>query len=329
MYGPTETTVWSAVQRVEAGGAPVAIGAPIANTKLYVLDACGEPQPIGVPGELCIGGAGLARGYWKRPELTAERFVRDPFETREGARLYRTGDRARRRADGTMEFLGRLDHQVKVQGFRIELGEIESVLAADPRVREAAVVARELEPGDTRLFAYVVAKGAAAPMASELRERLRERLPESMIPAAFVTLDALPRTPNGKVDRAALPAPDRSSARPEPGAEMPQTPIEKRIAAIWQELLKVEAVSVHDNFFDLGGHSLLAMRALARLERETRVRLNPRELILQTLGQVAAACERALEVPTGPEPGPPPETPRRRTGWFDRWLLGRRRPVES
>jgi acyl carrier protein len=293
MYGPTETTVWSAVQEVVAGSAPVSIGAPIDNTRLYVLDEHGEPVDIGVPGELCIAGEGLARGYWRRPDLTAKSFVVDPFDETPGARLYRTGDRVRRRTDGTLEFLGRLDGQVKLQGFRIELGEIESVLATHPRVREAAVLVQEFGPDDRRLVGYVVGEADGAPQTSELKTALRERLPDYMVPGLFVLLEALPRTPNGKLDRAALPAPGLGHTDRSEAGEPPPRQCERRMAAILCRLLGVDQVSVFDNFFDLGGHSLLSMRVVARLEQETGVRINPGELILQTLGQVAAACERA------------------------------------
>ncbi len=363
MYGPTETTVWSAVQRVEAGGAPVSIGTPVANTTLHVLDASGEPLPVGVPGELCIGGAGVARGYWKRPELTAERFVPDVLQAipaapaqpiaqashgaqasqgaqaDHGARLYRTGDRVRRRADGTLEFLGRLDHQVKVQGFRIEPGEIESVLAAHPGVREAVVVAHAFGPGDTRLVAYVASSGEQPPTTAALQAAVRARLPEYMLPSVFVPLAALPRTPNGKLDRAALPAPERVRVRADSAATLPRSPLEKQLAAIWQDLLKIDTVSVQDNFFDLGGHSLLSMRVVARLQREAGVHLNPGELVLQTLGQVAAACERALEArdtadgaadPTAAASGTSSASgaPPREPGWLAR-LLGRGRRLDE
>jgi amino acid adenylation domain-containing protein len=262
LYGPTETTIWSAVQRV-ASAESIHLGQPIANTRLYVLDPALRPCALGVPGELCIGGDGVVRGYLGRPALTADRFVPDPFAAAPGARLYRTGDLVRRKADGALEFLGRTDFQVKVRGFRIELGEIEAVLAAHPAVREAVAVVREDTPGDARIVAYLVADGAA-PAPEELRRALGRRLPDYMLPAAWVVLDALPLTPNGKVDRRALPAPEalkRDAARFVP----PRTPAEERIAGFWREALGVEQVGVDDNFFEIGGHSLLLAKVHARV----------------------------------------------------------------
>ncbi|HEX6715815.1 MAG TPA: amino acid adenylation domain-containing protein, partial [Pyrinomonadaceae bacterium] len=266
-YGPTETVVGCCVYEVEtangAGGVP--IGRPITNTRLYVLDAGFEPVPIGVAGELYIGGFGLARGYLERPDLTAESFVPDPFSHEADARLYRTGDLARYLPDGNFDFLGRRDQQVKLRGYRIELGEVENILARHHAVREAVVIVREDVPGDQRLVAYVVANEDQVSSASELRDYLKERLPDYMTPSSFVFLDALPLTANGKVDRRALPSPD--GARPEWETEYvaPRTSLEEVLAGIWAELLSIEQVGVHDNFFVLGGHSLLATQLLARL----------------------------------------------------------------
>ncbi|HEY9421805.1 MAG TPA: beta-ketoacyl synthase N-terminal-like domain-containing protein, partial [Thermoanaerobaculia bacterium] len=267
LYGPTETTIWSATRLVPAeageGTAPVSIGRPIANTAIYVVDANLRPAPVGVPGELLIGGAGLARGYRRRPDLTAERFIPDPFAIDPGSRLYRTGDLARWRDDrdgGHLEFLGRIDHQVKVRGYRIELGEIEAALEQHPGVRAAVVVVREDAPGDQRLIAYVVPAGGTAEASGGLRRHLRSKLPEYMVPAAFVPLPELPLLPNGKVDRKALPAPMlESHERPETVAPFaaPASRLEGVISEAWRGALKVEKVGVHDNFFDLGGHSLL------------------------------------------------------------------------
>jgi iturin family lipopeptide synthetase A len=263
LYGPTETTVWSATHAVQGGGVPVPIGRPIANTRVYVLDAGMNPNPVGVAGELYIGGEGVARGYGARPGLTAGRFIPDPFSREGGARLYRTGDRARWRPDGTLEFLGRLDDQVKVRGFRIEPGEIEAVLRRDPAVRECAVMVREDAPGDRRLVAYVVGEVDA----QELRALLRATLPEYMVPAHILRMEALPLTPGGKRDSRALPAPP-------PPASVPRlhhdTGLEARIAACWHEVLGVDAVGVEDNFFELGGHSLLLARLHAVLARDLR-----------------------------------------------------------
>ncbi|MBW3569781.1 MAG: amino acid adenylation domain-containing protein [Gemmatimonadetes bacterium] len=259
MYGPTETTVWSATHPVTESDGTVPIGRPIANTRVYVLDGAFRPRPIGVPGELFIAGAGVARGYHDRPGLTADRFVPEPFGGEPGARMYRTGDRVRWRADGTLEFLGRADFQVKIRGFRIEPGEVEAALKQHPPVREAAVVVREDAPGDPRLVAYVVAEAEFAQAAA--RAFLRERLPEYMVPAAFVVLDALPLTPNGKLDRRALPAP-RSADAP---AGAPLSRREREVAEAWREVLGTGAIRPDDNFFDLGGNSLLLIGLAGRL----------------------------------------------------------------
>jgi natural product biosynthesis luciferase-like monooxygenase protein len=269
MYGPTETTIWSATHRVgpdETGGV-VSIGTPIANTALYVLDASLELVPVGVAGELYIGGAGLARGYHDRAGLTAERFVPDPFACG-GARMYRTGDLARFRDDGSIDFLGRADQQIKLRGFRIELGEIEATLAELPGVREVAVAIREERAGDQRLVAYVVPRGAAPPDAEELRRLARQRLPDYMVPSAVVALPAMPMTPNGKLDRKALPALGAEAARPARSFTAARNDVERGIAAIWASVLGVPEVGIDDNFFDLGGHSLL----LAQIHAQVRAR---------------------------------------------------------
>ena len=267
MYGPTETTVWSAVHRVTEAEATIPIGQPIANTQLFILDANQQPAPIGVPGELFIGGEGVTRGYHKQPELTAERFIRNPFSQDPNARLYRTGDLARYRADGNVEFLGRLDHQVKLRGHRIELGEIESVLRRHPDVRECVVDLREIAPGDQRLIGYVVATRSDFP-ARDLRKLVEGALPDYMVPADFVLLGKLPLTPNGKVDRKALPALKKISTPATSAFVPPRTALEKQITALWQELLHAEKIGLNDNFFDLGGHSLLVVQMQAKL-RET------------------------------------------------------------
>lgn len=270
MYGITETTVHVTHRSLETSDAriarPTPIGVPIEDLQVYLLDAYLNPVPIGVPGELFVGGDGLARGYLNRPELTAERFVPDPFGHKPGSRLYRTGDQGRYRPDGTIEFLGRTDHQVKLRGFRVEPGEIEAQLASHPSIREAAVVAREDSPGDVRLVAYVVADEGTASIPGELRVFLKEKLPDFMVPASFVFMNALPLTPNGKLDRRGLPHPDRLTAESEVAGSAPQTELERAIAAIWQEMLHLERVSVHDNFFDLGGNSLLMTRVHGKLK---------------------------------------------------------------
>ena len=298
-YGPTETTIYSTMCPIERAEATAPIGKPIANTRAYVLDANQQPVPAGVPGELYIGGAGVARGYRNRPDLTAERFVPDPFGHEPGARLYRTGDLTRWRASGVIEFLGRADHQVKVRGFRIELAEIEGALLAMSAVKAAAVLPREHGPGDVQLAAYVVFGPDLEPTVTELRATLRDRLPGYMVPSSFVILDELPLTPNGKLDRKALSRLDvRQSAGLVEHVE-PRTPMERLVAEIWMEALGVSRVSVHDNFFDLGGHSLLSMRVLARVDKAIGGRRNPRELIFQTLEQFAATCETRTGAPAG------------------------------
>jgi amino acid adenylation domain-containing protein len=265
MYGPTETTVWSTAGVLSATGGEPLIGKPLANTQVYVLDPRLQPVPLGVPGEVFIGGEGVARGYLQRPELTAERFVPDVFSLRPEARLYRTGDLARFRADGNLEFLGRVDHQVKIRGHRIELGEIETVLGSHPAVAECAVRVWDDGAQDQRLAAYLVVRcEAAEPAPQELRNFLQQHLPDNMIPATFVTLAKLPTTPNGKINRQALPKPE--PVRPQLGHYLaPQTELEQIIAAIWRELLHVQEVGLQDNFFDLGGHSLLVIGAQTRL----------------------------------------------------------------
>jgi amino acid adenylation domain-containing protein len=264
MYGPTETTIWSTCYRVPGGEGSISIGRPIANTTLLILDESMQPVPDGEIGELWIGGDGLARGYRGRPDLTEERFVADPFDETAGARIYRTGDLARYRADGNVEFLGRIDHQVKVNGFRIELGEIETVLARHPDVADAVVVARG-EGASAELAAYVVPKQAVA--AYELREYAAEKLPVYMVPSTVTPLGAFPLTPNGKVDRKALPEPTRSRSADRELVE-PRTELEQRLATIWQRELGIEKIGVSDNFFDLGVRSIVAASLFAAIEHE-------------------------------------------------------------
>lgn len=267
LYGPTEAAVdvtyWACRQR--AARPVVPIGRPIANIQMYVLDRYQQPVPAGVPGELYIGGIGVGRGYWNRPELTRERFLPDPFRTEPGAQLYRTGDLARFWPDGTIEYLGRLDHQVKIRGFRIELGEIETVLSTFPGVRATVVLAREDTPGDRRLVAYLVSDDGASPSISQLRAYLKERLPEYMVPSAFIALPELPLTPNGKVNRRALPAPEGLRPTLDSAFVAPRSELECIIARHWQEVLGVPQVGIHDNFFDLGGHSLRVAQLHRRL----------------------------------------------------------------
>ncbi|HXO18881.1 MAG TPA: amino acid adenylation domain-containing protein, partial [Thermoanaerobaculia bacterium] len=299
LYGPSEDTTYSTFTRVPRGAAAEpTIGIPVAGTRAYVLDRRQRALPIGVPGELLLGGAGLARGYLNRPDLTAASFVPDPFGGA-GERLYRTGDLARRLSDGQLEFLGRIDHQVKVRGFRIELGEIEVTLLAHPGVREAVVLAREDAPGapgDQRLVAYAVAAEAERPPSgADLRAHLAERLPEHMIPAAFVVLPALPLLPNGKVDRKALPAPEQEGAGAA-GYDAPRGPMEELLAGIWSELLRVGRVGIHDSFFALGGHSLLATQVMSRVREVLGVEVPLRRLFeAPTVAGLAAQVERAQE----------------------------------
>ena len=305
-YGPTEAALYSTSCRGWTGrqdGIVPPIGRPMANTHIYILDGNGEPVPVGVAGEMYIGGAGVARGYWQRAEMTAKRFVPDPFGEGNGARMYRTGDLGKWRADGNIEFVGRNDHQVKVRGFRIELGEIEACLAEQPGVREAVVEVREDQPGDKRLVAYYTAREEGGELAVEqLRAGLAERLPEYMVPAAYVRLERMPVTANGKLDRGALPKP-----KPEGDAyavreyEEPRGEVEEALAEIWSELLGIERIGRKDNFFELGGHSLLAVRVIARLRQRLGLELDLRALYgAGTLASLAAHSnpqEPIVEVP--------------------------------
>ena len=267
MYGPTEATISSTWWRCAADDDPLPIGRPVANTQVYLVDARLQPVPIGAPGELCIGGVQVARGYLNRPELTADRFAANPFIP--GERIYRTGDMARHRRDGAIEFLGRNDGQVKIRGVRTELGEIEAAIAAQAGVRQAIAALRDDGDGRSRVVAYVVAADAAQPPAlRELRASLAHRLPQNMLPSAVALIDTVPLTPSGKVDRGALPEPDwRTSA----AFTAPRSVTEQRVADVWARILRLDRVGVDDNFFELGGHSLLAVRLLAAVERQVGV----------------------------------------------------------
>lgn len=292
MYGPTETTVWSATHEVTATSASIPIGRPIANTRFYVLDAAKRIRPIGASGELFIAGAGVARGYHLRPELTAERFLPDPFDA--GGRMYATGDLVRHRFDGALEFLGRNDHQVKIRGYRIELGEIESALVAHSAVKDAVVSARSDGHEGTRLVAYVVPRDVAV-SSDALRAHLRSALPPYMIPAAFVVMEALPLTPNGKVDRKALPAPE---AGVDPSRRFPpRDATESELLGIWQAALGVSGIGVEDDFFDLGGHSLLGVRLLSDVHHAFGIRLSL--AVLFEAPNVAAMAARIREAMGG------------------------------
>ncbi|MCA9898612.1 MAG: LLM class flavin-dependent oxidoreductase [Ardenticatenaceae bacterium] len=266
MYGPTETTIWSTTHEVTGEETAVPIGTPIANTQIYILDAQMQPAPVGVAGDLYIGGDGVVRGYHNRPELTAERFVQDPFRSDADARMYATGDLARYRADGNIDFLGRADFQVKLRGYRIELGEIEALLNAQNGVREAVVTAREDTPGDKRLVAYVIMQPGQKLDGAALKEALRADLPEFMVPATYVPMTSFPLTPNKKTDRKALPAPDKVLVESQIAYVAPTNDLEQQIAEIWQRLLNVPQVGLNDNFFDLGGHSLLTVQAHRQLK---------------------------------------------------------------
>jgi amino acid adenylation domain-containing protein len=288
VYGPTETTIWSTTRQL-AAHQPVDIGRPLANTRVYVLDAQGQPQPVGVPGELCIGGDGVARGYRNRPELTAERFIPDPFGKQEGARLYRTGDLARWRADGNLEFLGRTDQQVKIRGFRIELGEIEAVLGGHPAVAACAVLVQDRSDGDKMLTAYVVGRKQPVPSSEELRQWVGRKLPEYMIPNLFVRLDQLPLNFNGKVDRTALARLNGVELTSGADYVAPRHEGEQALAEIWQAVLHRERVGIRDDFFALGGHSLLGAQVAARIRQKCGVEIPLRAVFEHpTLAALAA-----------------------------------------
>jgi amino acid adenylation domain-containing protein len=292
LYGPTETTVWSTVERVERNDVPISIGGPIANTSIYVLDPTGELAPIGIAGEIHIGGLGVAKGYHRRPALTAERFIPDPLSDRPGARLYRTGDLGCWGADGKLYHLGRLDHQVKIRGFRIELGEVEAALAANATVLQTMVTAAEAQPGDLRLVAYVVYREGEELTASEVRRSLRRTLPDFMVPSLIVALDSMPLSPNGKIDRKALPDPFKTTRPIATEREAPASGLEQKMAEIWRSILAVDAIYAEDNFFELGGHSLLSLRVAQAVEKETGYRMDPRALFFNSLRQVATLVER-------------------------------------
>jgi len=312
LYGPTETTIWSAIYQVEeskVAQTSVPIGHPIANTQIYLLDSFTQPVPVGVPGELHIAGDGLARGYLHRPELTAQKFI----TSSSGERLYKTGDLARYLADGTIEYLGRIDHQVKLRGFRIELGEIETVLRQHLAVEQAVVIAREDEPGNKRLVAYLVGQVSQGEITGELRNFLAEKLPKYMIPSAFVLLEALPLTPNGKIDRPALATPETVQDVLETAFVAPRSSVEEVLAGIWAEVLGIKQVSIYDNFFELGGHSLLATQVVSRTEKTFQLELPLRHLFESpTVVELATVIEETKKVE--PPPKAPPIKPVPRNG---------------
>jgi acyl-coenzyme A synthetase/AMP-(fatty) acid ligase/acyl carrier protein len=325
LYGPTEASIdagfWTCTQGRNRRSIP--IGRPIANTQIYLLDPHLNPVPVGVTGEIHIGGIGLARGYLNHADLTARNFIPNPFSSEPGARLYRTGDLGRYLPDRNIEFVGRIDHQVKVRGYRIELGEIEAVLRRHPAALDSVVLLREDLPDDSRLVAYVVLKQAPAATANELRAFLKHELPEYMVPSAFVFLDSLPVTPNGKVDRRALPKPGQERPDLKETYVAPRTSVEKRLAAIWTEVLKLERIGIHDNFFELGGHSLKATQVISRLKSAFDVELPVRALFeaptvadlairmlcrqtenldTQQLADLLAGVEQISEDPVEPKP---------------------------
>lgn len=312
LYGPTETTIWSTRVCLNAAHAnnndklesTAPIGRPIANTQIYVLDKALQPVPIGIPGELHIGGVGVARGYLNRPDLTAARFISNPFSAAAADRLYKTGDLVRYLPDGNLEFLGRIDHQVKIRGFRVELGEIEAALVQHPQVREAVVITRPDQSGSQQLVAYLINSGEQSTvdnlMTYDLRSLLKERLPDYMVPAVFVWLEWFPLTPNGKIDRQALPAPDPSQRALENTFVAPDTEIEKQLAQIWSDLLNLEQVGVHDSFFELGGHSLLATQMVSRIRAAFSVEVPLRTLFeSSTITKLADCIEVIQEINQG------------------------------
>jgi natural product biosynthesis luciferase-like monooxygenase protein len=317
MYGPTETTIWSTMEQLTPGTQQVSIGRPIANTSLFVLDASRQPVAVGVPGELYIGGDGVVPGYLDRPELTADRFVHLPFDDR---RVYRTGDLVKYLPDGRLQFLGRVDHQVKIRGHRIELGEIEVDLCRHPTVQEAIVTAVEHQNDGSALVAYIVGRPATSPQPMELRRFLESQLPSFMLPGSFVFLDALPRTPNGKIDRARLPHPDL--AAPQRSVVPPRNPVEEKLAEIWRDALSVQDLSIHDNFFDLGGHSLTAVVVTGKI-RAALAPAFPLRAVLDrpTIAQLSEEIEKLrAAAPLDQKPVRPPIT---------RVLVARKRAVAA
>lgn len=294
VYGPTETTIWSTVRKFEPGEDGVSIGRPIANTEIFILDALLQPVPIGVAGELMIGGEGLARGYFKRTDLTAEKFIPHPFRRETGARVYRTGDLARYLPNGEIEFLGRIDYQVKIRGFRIELGEIEAVLREHPGVQETVVVAHEVAAGDQRLVAYFVPIQGSAVRPIDLRKLLSQRLPKYMLPSAFVSLPKMPLTPNGKINRKALPVPEHFGPAAEEELVEPRDAIESQLVTIWESVLGVHPIGISHDFFELGGHSLLAIKLITYIEEAFGQRL-----AVATLFQARTVAQMAMIIRQG------------------------------
>jgi len=291
LYGPTETTIWSVAGRIESTSGPVPIGRPVDNTQVYVVDELGEPVAIGVAGELWIGGHGVARGYLNDSQLTSERFILDRFRGGNG-RIYRTGDMVRYRADGVLQYVGRVDRQVKVRGFRIELGEIESVLNQAADIRESAVIVLEDAPGDRRLIAYYAVADGRVPSVRDLRTHLEQTLPDYMVPSAFVKMDALPRTPNGKLDKRGLPEPDLTVTKASSKSPEPRDDEEQKMSEIWAEVLRLKKVGIDDNLFELGADSLHVFQIVARANK-AGMKVTPK-LVLQRR-TIRAILERAKE----------------------------------
>jgi amino acid adenylation domain-containing protein len=292
MYGPTETTIWSSLCEIKKGDAPITIGKPIGNTQLYILDPYLQPLPVGVTGEFYIGGEGLALGYLNHPQLTKEKFIADCFHSKPGMRLYKTGDRARYLPDYSIEILGRIDYQVKIHGHRIELGEIETVLMHHPSIREAIVITRNETPGEKRLVAYFVPMNDKSTDTGELRDFIRNKLPAYMVPAVFISLKSLPLTPNGKIDRKALPVP--GDIRQLTGYIAPQTELEKILSGIWQAVLGIEQVGIHDNFFDLGGASIQSLQIVAHANM-AGLPMSPENIFeCQTIAELAEKVKGSL-----------------------------------
>ena len=295
LYGPTETTIWSTGYKVTTGNKAISIGYPLANTQLYILDSHLQPVPIGISGELYIGGEGLARGYLNRPDLTAEKFISNPFNPNPKSRLYKTGDLARYLPDGQIEYLGRIDYQIKLRGFRIELGEIETALLQHPGVKEGVVIVREDTSNENNLVGYIVAETGqdSLQVISQLRRFLKQQLPDFMVPTIFMALEAMPLTPNGKVDRKALPEPDASRPELEANYVAPRTPIEQQITDIWMQVLNVKRVGIYDNFFELGGYSLVGIQVVSRVRQALQV-----EILMSNLFELPTVADLAERVET-------------------------------
>jgi acyl carrier protein len=299
MYGPTEITVYATANKVTSADAAPCIGKPIANVKAYILDVLLNPVPVGVAGELYIGGAGVTRGYLNRPELTAEKFVVNPFiKTVPGEQqpsMYRTGDLVRHQPDGSIVYLERIDNQVKIRGFRIELGEIESVLASHGNVSQAVVICREDRPGDKRIYAYILPHMAGNLDPAALKRHVRTTLPEYMVPQHFIEIDAIPLTPVGKVNKQALPSPESPDLQGGNEYVAPSTDTEKKLAQIWQQIISLSQIGIHDNFFDIGGHSLLAVEIFAGIKKKFHLEL-PLALLFQapTIHDLASCIDAEL-----------------------------------